>query len=249
MQVALLLRYKVNFAGRLVTAYVLFAIIFYGGQTVANRVGGVTNLGGGLEGIIVGWFLLTMVQGAYGSLPKAIKMESRRGTLEQLYVTPYGFGRLMLSRVVVQMLLSVFSGTLMLGLMLLTTRRTLAIDVITIVPIILFTLLSVVGLGLLLAGLTLVYKKVSSLIGIVRLLIMGLVGAPLVDLSFLRYLPVAQGSLLLQETMAGSTSIWQLPVSDLAILCLTGLGYFLLGYAVFLYCLTVARRRGVMGHY
>lgn len=249
MQLSLLLRYKVDFVGRIITSYLLFALVFFGGQTAARRLGQTANLGSGLTGFVVGWFLLAMVQAAYASLSKAITRESRRGTLEQLYISPYGFGRVMLTRVVIQILLSVLAGAMILALMLLTTNQTVDVDVITVVPIVLFTLLSVVGVGLLLAGLTLVYKKVGSLINIVQFAIIGLVGAPLLEVGWLRYLPVAQGSMLLQRAMTGSTAIWEFSAADLSVLFATGLGYFGVGYAVFAYCSRVARARGVMGHY
>lgn len=249
MQLSLIFRYKLNFAGRILISYLVFAMVFYGGQSVASRLGETASLGNNLNGFIVGWFLLAMVQASYASLAKAVTEEARRGTLEQLYLTPYGFRRIMLSRIVIQIFLSVLSGVVILALMLLTTGRAVSINLPTVVPIVLLTLLSAIGLGLSLAGLTLVYKKIGSLITITQFAVIGLVGAPLVESPVLRYLPVAQGSVLLQQAMTEATPLWEFPPSALLVLGGTAVGYFLVGYGVLTYCLGVARSRGVMGHY
>lgn len=249
MQLTLVYRYRINFFGQLVASYLFFVIVFLGGTSAMEQLGQTSNLGSGVDAFVAGWFLVVMVHTAYSSLASGIKTESRLGTLEQLYITPYGFTTLMLSRIAIQILMSILSGFVLLALMLLTTRRLIAIDILTIVPIVVLTLLSVIGIGLLLAGLTLVYKNVSSLISIVQLVVVGLVAAPLVNVPALRYLPVAQGSSMLQRAMTESTSLWHFPIGDLLILCLVSIGYFTAGYVTFQYCLRVARSRGVMGHY
>jgi len=249
MEFTHLVRYRVDFVGQLFATYLFFLLLLWGGKSVATRLNQTASFGSGIEGIIVGFFLVIMVQASYQSMSKHVMQESRRGTLEQLYITPYGFGWVMLGQVAIQIVLSIVMGSMLLGLMLFTTGRTLAIDVFTVLPIIFLTLLSVVGLGLLLAGLTLVYKKISSIINVTQLIVLGLVGAPLFQSPVLRYLPVAQGSIMLQRAMTGSASFREFPPSDIAILCVVGIVYFGVGYLLFLHFLRLAKSRGVMGHY
>lgn len=251
MNVLLMVRYRLNFAIRIVGMYLFFGLVFYGGQEAAKSLGaGVTNaLGSSLNAVIVGWFVYSMAQSAYSSLSGVIKAESRWGTLEQLYVSPHGFLRIMAAKIVINLVLSLVMGFLMLGLMLLTTGRTLTIDLVTILPVVVLTLMSVLGIGFVIGGLTLIYKKLSSISQLMQLALIGLVAAPVGDHFVLRVLPLVQGSTLLQEAMRNGTRLWEFSVLDLGILLGTAGAYLGVGALIFLVCSHVARKRGVMGHY
>lgn len=249
MNFLLMIRYRLNFAVRLVGMYVFFALLFFGGQRAAQGIGAGNALGSSLDAIIVGWFIYSMAQNAYSSLSGLIKTESRWGTLEQLYVSPHGFGQVMGAKIIVNLVISLLLGFLMLALMLVTTGRTLAVDVATILPLIVLTLMSVLGIGFIFGGLTLIYKKLSSVNQLMQLAIMGLVAASTSNLPLLRVLPLVQGSSMLQEAMREGTRLWEFPVFDLVVLVGTGALYVGGGVLVFLVCSHIARKRGVMGHY
>lgn len=249
-QFTIMLRYRVNFLINLVTVYVFFAIIFFGGQAAISSGGASTgSMDSTFDGIIVGWFLWTMAQGAYAGLSQNVTQESEWGTLEQLYMSPYGFGRVMFLKAIANILQSIIVGSLVLVLMLLTTQRTLSVDLITIIPISLLALLSVVGIGFIFAGLTLIYKRIGSVSSLMQFGMIGLIGAPAADIPLLKLLPLVQGSALLQQAMRKGVRLWEFSVIDLGILVGTALLYTGIGYAVFQFCSRVARKRGVMGHY
>lgn len=249
-QFLIMVRYRVDFLGGVLGAYLFFAVLFFGGKAAVSNVGGGgTSIGSTLDGFIVGWFLYTMAQSAYSSLASGVTKESEWGTFEQLYMSPYGFGTVMASKVLVNIVRSVFFGAIMLVLMLVTTQRTLSVDVVTIAPIIAFALLSVVGLGFVFAGLALIYKRIDSFSQLMQFAMIGFIAAPAADFSPLRFLPVVQGSTMLQESMRYGVRIWEFPALDLGILVGTAIVYSLVGYAVFRFCSRVARKRGVMGHY
>lgn len=251
MNFLLLARYRVNFAIQIVGMYLFFAVLFFGGQAAVSNVGesGVGALGSTLDAFIVGWFMWTMSQTAYFSLSREVTQESRWGTLEQLYMSPHGFGTIMLTKVAVNMFLSVIIGAIMLALIILTTGRSLAIDVISIVPVVLLALISIVGVGFIFAGLTLIYKKLDSVSQLMQFVIIGLIAAPGADNSLLNLLPLVQGSGMLQEIMREDVRLWEFSSLELFLLCGTALFYLGIGYVVFRYCTRVARSRGVMGQY
>mgnify|MGYP000631002629 CR=1 FL=1 len=251
MNILLMIRYKVNFMLQLVGMYLFFALIFFGGQEAVRSTGagGVSSLGSTLDAVIVGWFLWTMAQSAYSSLSGVVTQESRWGTLEQLYMSPHGFGRIMSTKIVVNLVLSLIMGSIMLALMLLTSGRTLAIDVVTVLPIVVLTLMSVLGIGFVFGGLALIYKKISSVSSLMQIALIGLVAAPAAEMFVLRFLPLVQGSSMLQAAMRDGVRIWEFEPTSLGILVGTGVVYTSVGYLVFRVCSQIARKRGVMGHY
>ena len=247
----LLVRYPVNTIAQLVSVYMFFAVVFFGGQAAAGQLqgGGAAALGGTFDGIIVGWFLWTMSLTAYFSLVQTATNEAQWGTLEQLYMSPYGFGTVMISQVVAFVIESLLWGGGILALMLLTTGRALSVDLLTVVPVSLFGLLSVVGISFAFGGLALVYKRIENVTQLVQFVLIGLIAAPVAEIDALGYLPLVESAGLLQRAMQDGVRLWEFPVADLATLVGTGLGYFLLGFLAFRYAGRVARSRGVLGHY
>ena len=251
MNFLLMIRYRVNFIAQLLGMYLFFLLVFYGGQQAARSagVGSVAALGSTLDAVIVGWFLWAMAQNAYSSLSGVVTQESRWGTLEQLYMSPHGFGRIMGAKIVVNLVLSLLTGALMLIFMLVTTHRQLSLDVVTILPLVILTLLPVLGIGFVFGGLTLIYKKLSSISQLMQIALIGLIAAPATQLFPLRFLPLVQGSSMLQEAMRNGVRLWEFTALELGILVGTAVLYVTIGYVVFLVCSHVARQRGVMGHY
>ena len=245
----LLVRYPVNTGAQVFSIYMFFAVIFFGGKAAAESMGGGMALTPTLEGLIVGWFLWTMSIIAYFSLSTNVTQEAQWGTLEQLYMSPYGFGSVVAAMVVANLLESLVWGGTILALMLLTTSQTLAVDLLTIVPISVLALMSVVGIGFVFGGLALLYKRIENVSQLMQFVLIGLIAAPVAGVSPLRFLPLVQGSAMLQAAMRQGTHLWQFPTVDLVILVGTALLYSLAGYGVFLLLGRRARRKGVMGHY
>ncbi|WP_332899106.1 ABC transporter permease [Haladaptatus sp. CMSO5] len=242
--IILLTRYAFNTVSELVTIYLFFALIFFGGQAFIG-----TAFTDSLEGIIVGFFVFTIAVGAYSSVSWDIIREAQWGTLEQLYMSPFGFGRVTTVKVCVNVLISFLWGGAMLALMLLTTGKTLALDLVTIVPLLILTLASAVGVGFVTGGLALLYKRIENLFAIIQFTFIGLLAAPVDTYPFLKFLPLALGGDLLGAAMAGGVRLWDLPTGDLLLLTANAVGYVVLGYAIFQYISKKARERGVLGHY
>lgn len=245
----LTLRYRVNFLIEIVGIYLFFAGAFFGGQVAIERAGNGIALEPGFDGVIVGFFLWTAAQVSYSGLQRSVTTESQWGTLEQLFISPYGFQTVMTTKLLVNVIWSIFVAALLLLLMMVTTTRGLTIDAFTIVPILLLTLLSVLGVGFVIAGLAMIYKKVGNINNIMQIILLGLVATPAVSVSGVSLLPLAHGSAMLQDAMRQGISLFEFSIVDLGLLLGVGFGYLAVGYALFGYATRVARRRGVMGHY
>lgn len=249
-QFLLRVRYPFNTAAMFFTNYLFFAAIFFGGQAAANQISGnpaaVTKT---FNGLIVGWFLWTMSVSAYFGLASNISDESKWGTLEQLYMSPYGFGSVIVTKVVANLMESLVWGAAILLVMLVTTGRMLTIDLVTIIPIVLFSLMSVVGIGFLFGGLALIYKEIGNISQLVQFVLVGLVAAPTADLPLLRFLPLVKGSTMLQEAMRNGVRLWEFPIYEIATLVVVGGVYSFAGYLVFKLCTYRARKDGLMGDY
>ncbi|GKZ14428.1 ABC transporter permease [Haladaptatus sp. T7] len=240
----LLVRYPVNTVARLLTLIILFAVVFFGGQAVSGAA-----LTDSLDGIIVGFFLFTLSIIAYSGLAWNVTREAQWGTLERLFMSPHGLGTVMAVKTVVNVCMSVLWAGVLLVFMMLTTGRWLTIDPLTVVPLVLLTLMSVIGIGFLFAGLALVYKRIENVFQIVQFGFIGLIAAPTGDIEWLKLLPVAHGSYLTRMAMQNGIRLWEFPTSELALFVATSVFYLVVGYYCFYRAGITARTRGVMGHY
>jgi ABC-2 type transport system permease protein len=237
-------RYPANAVGGLVISVFFFGLLFYGGRMVAGQA-----LTDSIEGIIVGYFLWSLSVGAYSSISNDIGSEVQWGTLERHVMSPFGFAPVALLKGLAKIVRSFVTATILLAVMLVVTGTSLELNLGTIVVVATLSIVSVLGLGLAAGGVTVLYKQIGSWLNLLQFGFIVLVSAPAFDLGWLRWLPLAQGSALLQRTMIDDVRLWEFPPADLAILLGVAVGYFAFGYAVFQYATRRARRLGVLGDY
>lgn len=243
-EVQLLARYRVNTASYLVLMYAIFLVIFLGGRTFGG-----STFDDSLGAIIVGYFLASLSFTSFSRLARTFSREASWGTLEQLYMAQVGFRQVTVLVAFTQFFLSFLIGTIILGLMLVTTGKSISLDVVSIIPVLVFAIMSVVGLGFILGGAAVLYKRIDNVFGLMQFAFYGLVAAPVETYPVMKFLPLAQGSYVLRLVMERGYRLWEIPVADLGILVVVGIGYLLLGYAGLGKIVSVARDRGVMGHY
>lgn len=241
---AILKRYWLNTIGSILGIFLFFAVAFFGGQAIAGP-----QFDDSLAGLVVGYFLVVLGLVAYFDTTQKVTREAQWGTLEQLHMSPLGFGRVIVLQGFVTIAFAFVWGISILVLMLLLTGVDLAIDVVTVVPIALFAVLSIVGVGLAFAGLAVIYKRIEQVLNLLQFAIFALVAAPLTGHPAVYWLPLAKGSTLLQQSMNDGMHLWEFGVLDLGQLVIVGIGYLVLGYGAFMAMTAHARRRGVLGHY
>lgn len=243
-KLVLLFRYPVNTLSEFVTMVLFFFLIFFGGRTVAGPA-----LTDSLDGIIVGFFLFTLATASYSTLTHHVTREAQWGTLERLYMSPFDFGFVMGLSTVLNICLNFLWAGVLLLIMMGTTGRWLSINLVTVLPLTLLTLMSVVGIGFLFGGLAVVYKRVEKIFSLLQFGFIGLIAAPVEDISALKLLPLSHGSYLTRLAMAQNVRIWEFPATELGLLALTSTLYLVAGYLGFSRLQVIARRRGLMGHY
>jgi len=243
-EAVLFVRYPANAIGGVVIAVFFFGVLFYGGRMVAGRA-----LTDSIEGIIVGYFLWTLSVGAYSAISNDIGSEVQWGTLERHVMTPFGFAPVALLKGVAKLVRTFLTSGIILGVMLAVTGTTLELNVITIVIVAGLSITSVLGLGFAAGGITLLYKRIGNWLNLLQFGFVVLVSAPSLDVGWLRVLPLAHGSGLLQRAMVDGTRIWEFSITDLGLLVAVAVGYLGAGYVVFQYATRRARRLGVLGDY
>lgn len=240
----LFVRYPANAIGGIVISLFFFGVLFYGGRMLAGQA-----LTDSIEGIIVGYFLWTLSVGAYSSISNDIGSEVQWGTLERHVMTPFGFAPVALLKGAAKVVRTFLISSIILAAMLLLTGTKLELHVGTIVVVASLSILSVLGLGFAAGGITVLYKRIGNWLNLLQFGFVVLISAPALGVPWLKVLPLAHGSDLLQRTMVDGVRLREFPPADVALLVAVAVGYLGLGYAVFQASTRRARRLGVLGDY
>ncbi|SDJ34984.1 ABC-2 type transport system permease protein [Halovenus aranensis] len=242
-EIALFKRYWINSLSGILTTYIMFLMLFFGGQAAV----GDTAIDDSLAGIIVGFFLWSLSFSAFQTPATAVSDEAQWGTLEQLYMSPFGLNRVMALKAVADLAIGAITSILLLVLMMVTSGTFLAFNVGTVSVLVVLTMCSALGLGLAFGGVAIIYKRISNVFLLVQFLFLGALAAP-PDPQF-HLLPLAFGNDLLRGAMETGTPLWEIPAADLVFLGTKAAVYLLVGFVVFSACVRKAKRDGVLGHY
>jgi ABC-2 type transport system permease protein len=186
--------------------------------------------------------------------------EARAGTLEQMYMTSAPMGLVMVGRSLGALAVAAVQAAIIGGAIVLPLRLRVVVDppvVAAAVPVFALTMAGLFGFGFIVAGMTIVFKQIGTLVNMIQNLLLFLSGALLpVDrlppalAAFATTLPTTQGIAVLREVVFGGRSLadtW----ADGSLLWLTvhSALYFALGWLIYARCEAIAKRQGTLGQY
>lgn len=238
-------RYLPNTIAMLLTFYIIFLGMFAGIQLIGDPSTQDINTQYTIVNYIL-WFLGMMVINQIGY---EVVNEAMRGTLEQLSMSPMGIWRIMTTRLIASTILNFIIIIVLLYLSMLTTGEWLNVDVLTILPILILTLISMFGVGFMIAGMSIVLKQVQSFLQILQFIIAGLTFVPLSAAPMLAYFPFVKGVDMIRDVMIHDMTWRQLGLESFIILGFNAVFYFVIGLCVFFVCERTAMRKGLLAHY
>ena len=155
----------------------------------------------------------------------------------------------MTTRLVASTIIHIIIIIALLYFSMLTTGQWLNIDLITILPILLLTLVSMYGVGFIIAGISILFKQVEAFLQILQFILAGLTFVPLSVAPFMAYLPIVKGVDLIRSVMIDHVVLGQINGTDFGILIFNSMIYFVIGLAFFLLCERIAMKKGLLAHY
>lgn len=253
------LRYPMELIAGLVIMFALFMGLYTGAQSLT----GGSLIAGSQELLVVRycmWFLAII---AINSMSVDIENEARQGTLEQLYLCAPSFMGLLWIRGTVHLLTGSSMVVCLSILLQAATGRWLHISLGSLGPVILTVVLTVGGLlgfGLIIGGLSIVFKRVGQLAAILQFALFFLAFVDLGRMhpfaaAVVSNLPFTRGVGILGRLLADPLSSNALAPSNpelwIAVLwlALDSACYALLGSFIFGAMEKKARRQGALGHY
>ena len=223
-------RYYFNSISGVATLLIFFYLLFFG----VKAVGGPSiSLSSTLDGIIVGYFMWIVFIFSFEGVAWGIIEEAQRGTLEQVFASPIAFEYQMLFRMVSEFLFNnVLLALPLMYLAAFTTGRKIDFDLATLLYLMIGGTVSALGIGMILGGIALIFKRISSFIQVVTF---GSLSFTMFETRSLwhRLLPMSQASSMMRALAINNTKFYQFQFSDHVVLWLVAIGYLLIGFIVF----------------
>jgi ABC-2 type transport system permease protein len=238
-------RYLPNTLALLATFYIIFLALFFGINFLGDPNAVDTNIQYSIIGIVF-WSLTMMTMNFIGY---SIVTEAMRGTLEQLYMSPMGVWKIMLTRILSQFGLQFIIMVILLYAAMLTSGQWLSLNPLTTIPILLLTMFSMIGVSYMIAGLAIIVKQIQAFLQIFQFVLMGLVFIPLSVAPFLAFAPFVKGVDMIRLVMMEDLTLLQFPAMDFIVLVFNSIIYLVLGLFVFTQCEKYAMQRGLLGQY
>lgn len=243
----LIKRYFLNFIADIPLIVIFMGVIFLGARSV--------NISKIDASIKVVNFVVYFV-GLFGlqQLVNMIKEENELGTMEQLFLLPAGFLKIFFTRSVVNLIQQLALYTGVAAIFILLTGTQLQIPWLTVCLMNCLIWLGLSGIGLILGGITLIFKRISQVVSLITLLLF-----PISLVNFTGQIPlkvVAQsvpytlGLELIQTALYKSLNIFELlHLPYFNRFFIMSIAYFVVGYLVFKFCLSKAKQIGTLGKY
>ncbi len=235
-------RYLFNTGAMVVVMYVIFLGMFWGVRSIAGA--GVAQ--SSLDSMVIGYVLWMSAMFSLQGTGSVVLSESQRGTLEQIYLSPYGADIIFFFKSMTSTLFNFVILTLMLYLTMLTTGRVLSVNLPYFYLVLFVSVLSLNGIGFMLGGVGLIHKRVGAVNGILAFGLIGLMLLPVYPLTGFSLLPVIAGAHTINSHIVHGSSFpfwWYLFVIG------NSLFYLSVGLFVFRLFEKKAKRLNKMGQY
>ncbi|NET91028.1 MAG: ABC transporter permease [Kamptonema sp. SIO1D9] len=241
------IRYPMEAVGGIFVTTTIFYGLFLGAKYVA---GASFTLGDRLEAIVIGYVLWTLVLFVINNTAIGLQHEAQTGTLEQIFLSPFGATTVFLVRAIASLILQLLIEVIILAIIIVLTGSKIEFPLILFLPL-LTVLMGAYGLAFIMGALALLFKRVQQLLGLFQFTLLFLLATPTETLpkfgQFLfNLLPMTLGANLLRDLMARSESINWLELSSALV---NGLIYLAMGLLIFRWGEREVKKRGNLSGY
>jgi ABC-2 type transport system permease protein len=231
----------------------MMGIVFIG---VGFIIGGGELTTGQLTFTLVGYSMWLYSSIVISGMCRDLLGEAQAGTLEQIFMSPVPVWLILIGRSFATLITASINILLFSFIILVSLKIHLSLDWQSLV-IFFITMAGLFGFGFVIAGATLVFKRVGELAGLTANALLFLNGSmlpverfPQWLAIFAKTLPTTQGVIVLRENLLNMQSLADLwNAGSLLLLSFQSAVYFAAGLLCFVWCVRRAKVQGTLGYY
>lgn len=227
-----------------IAGFAIVLALFAGLLFAVSTFGKLSIQSGTLDGVVLGFAIWMFAGAAYSSSASEIAEEIRQRTLQQIAMSPRPLWALLLIRATVNICIGlVILAVMLIGVDIVTGFR-LGLSYLQVLALMTLAAPALLGVGLAMAGVLLVVRKVDMLQALIYPALVALVSLPAYPVNATILLPFAFGAAAARGAASGQT----LQASDYVLILLNSAAWLGVGLVAFRALDRRARLLGVMGH-
>jgi len=245
-------RYPFELVSRLVWNLGFALMIYYGFGAVGNSLPGFQE---GQLGRLLGLLITFIAMNGLNNATELLAEETQTGTLEQAALSPPPLVVIMLMRDLASLIEMLLRFVLVMAIAIGITGAQFHLDIPAFALLLSLMYFGLEGIGMMLGGAALLYKKIATLAQFAMMLIFGLALLPLDTLpgwmsAFVNHFPFTQALILLRESAIQGVSLGALVANgSIASLAVTAMIFLGLGIVTFSLAERKARDWGTLNQY
>ena len=180
--------------------------------------------------LIIGYVLFMTGVTQIITFPGIISGLREIGVLEQMYLSPVEFEYILISKVIIKIISKLIASTILLYLIMFFTKKWFEIKLIEFYLLFMISLFSIFGLGLIMAGLELLYRKIIQINFFIMIGYGALMTLPAYPYNLLSFFPFIPGAYTINQIIVHRKVF---PPSWYLFITLSSIFYFALGLSLF----------------
>lgn len=233
------IRYRIPLISDIVVLTVLFVIFIVSDTGKSFQ----TEYGYNYKSLVlIGYIVWTMAINAIATLPNYINYEARNGTLQYILNSVFPIEWTMFTVFISSQIINFFVIIILITVANFIFHINIFISINMLIPIIL-CLIGMFGIGLMVAGLSILIKRVSSLILFLQLMMLFITDTVPTNQKFLfvtKYIPLTMTNEIIRKIIAGKEYIDKMPL-----LVVSSITFFILGIILFRILLKLSIRKNI----
>lgn len=230
------------------TFMIIVGIMFFVGQGSITQEQVVST--------VLGFIITFYAMNAISNMSWSLMQEAQAGTLEQMYMSPAPTPLIILGRSFSSLISASVEMIIVSIAVLLVFRTSLPLSW-EMIPILIITIIGLLGFGYMIGGITLVFKQVGPIANIIQNFLMigngtflPIAMMPAWMAAGVSFIPSTLGIVLMRRiAMDGDSLITLWTDGSLPLLMIHSVVFFILGWFVYKWCENIARKQGSLGQY
>ncbi|MCG3412368.1 ABC transporter permease [Staphylococcus massiliensis] len=249
-------RYYIDSISEIISYLILFVGLTF---TIVSTTTTTQNM---LLQLVIGIFIWYIGINAIAIFSFILQEEMQLGTLEQIYLTQTRLSQMLLGRAIGSFVFDAIGGVILSSLtMIVITMLGSNIPFqlhdlrqlfdLRLIIILIMTMIGIYGFSFILAGLSIIFKRISAISVILNYIFLFFTGLLLTDKTlpplldvFSKILPITWGIINIKDLLNEN-----LHITHLIMLIVHSAIYLTLGLLIFHYCSYIARKKGTFNHY
>ena len=193
--------------------------------------------------IFIIYIVIWIIMSSFSKMSELITKENTEGTLEILYSSPYGFIKILFSNIIINVFICILLLILLFIINNSLTGVLQNVNFLQLISVITIGIFSLYGVGLIIAGITLLAKEIDTLLFIVKII------AAYFILTFDSYLlPFSTAKNMIADIILNGSLEQERIIISYVVLTLNSIAYFIIGIFIFKYIEKLTLKKSSIGN-